>query len=145
VVLTIWRDGEMLTKEVSLREMELPEPEILDFDIDPVDPDELFEEQNPEDYGIEEQSFEVGFTVRALSGIHQDDEFRMIIRSVDRESEAWNRGLRADYQILEINGEQVTSLRQFEEVLFESFQSNGSVSLKTLTPNSVTAYFVLNW
>jgi serine protease Do len=145
VVLTIWRDGEMLTKEVSLREMELPEPEILDFDIDPVDPDELFEEQNPEDYGIEEQSFEVGFTVRALSGIHEDDEFRMMIRSVDRESEAWNRGLREDYQILEINGEQVTSLRQFEEVLFESFQSNGSVSLKTLTPNSVTAYFVLNW
>jgi serine protease Do len=145
VVLTIWRNGDTITKEVNLREMVVPEPEILDFDVDPIDPDELFEEQNPEDYGIEEQSFEVGFTVRALSGIHADDEFRMMIRSVDRESEAWNRGLREDYQILEINGEQVTSLRQFEQKMYESFQSRGSVSLKTLTPNSVTAYFVINW
>jgi serine protease Do len=144
VMLTIWRDGETITKEVNLREMVLPEPEVLDFDIDPVDPDELFEEQNPEDYGIEEQRFEIGFTLSALSGIHEDEQFRLIIQSVDRESEAWNRGLRPDYQILEIDGEEVTSLRQFEQILEENLNDSGSVPLKTLTPNSVIAYFVLN-
>lgn len=143
ITLTIWRKGERLQKDVKLREMQVPEPEILDFDEEPVEPEEFFE-QRPEDYGIEEQSFDLGFSVQAIPGLSGDDSYELIVRSVNRETEAWNRGLRAEYQILEVDDEPVRSLRELERKMEESMQSDGSVSLKTRTPNSVIAYFVLN-
>jgi serine protease Do len=143
ITLTVWRNGEIFNSDVSLREMEVPEPEVLEFDEEPINPNDLFE-QRPEDYGIEEQSFDLGFSIQAIPGLSDDNKYELLVQSVVRESEAWNRGLRSDYQILEVDDEPVSSIEELEQKIKISLDNNGSVALKTRTPNDVIAYFVLN-
>lgn len=146
VTLTIWRNGEQMERDVNLREWVTAEPEILEFDIDELEPEdpEGFFDLHPDEFGIDEQSFELGFSIRAIPGESDESTYDLVIHSVERHTEAWERGLRTEYQVLEVDDEPVRSLEDFEKKWNSGLRSNGSVTLKTITPDSVIAYFILN-
>ncbi|MEX0994425.1 MAG: trypsin-like peptidase domain-containing protein [Balneolaceae bacterium] len=140
--LTLWRDGETLDLEVELVEMEYPEEEVLDFEEEEIRPEEFYEEE--EDYdGIEFYRFELGFTVRAIAKPVDPTTYNLTITSVQRGSEAWNRGLRQDYEIIEINGKGVQTLSEVRDRIRRSMEEEGSVMLTTRTPDSKTAHIEL--
>jgi len=143
VTLTIWRSGAEMKKDVSLREWISTEPEVLEFDIEEVEPEGYFD-SHPEEYDMEEQSFDLGFSIRAIPSEEDEGTYSLMIFSVERQSEAWNRGLRTEYQVLEVDDVPVHSLEDFEKIWNSGPRSNGSVTMKTISPESVIAYFVLN-
>lgn len=140
--LTLLRDGDSLNIDVVLSELELPEQEVLDFEEEEVSPERFFE-QEEEFNGIEFYRFDLGFTVRAIAKPVDPDTFTLTVTSVQRGSEAWNRGLRQDYEILEINGEEVETLTEVRRQIRQSLEERGSVILTTSTPDSNTAYIEL--
>ncbi|MEX0770880.1 MAG: trypsin-like peptidase domain-containing protein [Balneolaceae bacterium] len=142
--LTLWREGEILNLEVVLVEMEIPEPELLDFEEEEIRPEDFDGEGDEEEYnGIEFYRFDLGFTVRAIATPVDPSSYTLTVTSVQRGSEAWNRGLRQDYEIMEINGEEVKTLREVRTGIRQSLDKRGSVILTTRTPESQTAYIEL--
>jgi len=158
ISLTLWRDGEILTRDVILRAPELTAQDLYDeFEVPgpELDPDdggdptlppqgehpEDYDDygERPEDYGIEQQSFEFGFTIQAIPGL-SDDGYELLVESVERGTEAWNRGLRPEYQILEVDDQPVDSLSELEQMINNS---DNPVTLKTRTPEAVIIYVVL--
>ncbi|MEX1063284.1 MAG: trypsin-like peptidase domain-containing protein [Balneolaceae bacterium] len=144
VKLTILRNGETIVKEVSLSELAVPEqPEILEFDEDPVEPEGSFRDR-PEEPDMEQQGFYLGFTIREITDPTGQEQAELVVDSVQRESEAWNRGLRQGYRVLEIDDKPVSSLSEFNGAIEKRLAETGSVTLTTRTPESVTAYFILS-
>jgi serine protease Do len=150
IELTIWRDGETLIRNIRLDKLQRPEPvqEPNTFDelqIEP-GPDDLDEiPENGRERGIEQQRFDdIGFTIRALATPENPDEFNLYLHRVERNSEAWNRGLRQGYEITEINGKEIRDLRVAKKEISESLKNNRSLTLKITTEDGATGFYQLN-
>lgn len=147
ITLTIWRNGSEIEKAVRLEEMERPEPEPGVFDNEEIEPgpenwDDIPE--NGRELGIEQEHFEKpGFTLRALASPDDPGRFNIYIHRVDSGSEAWNRGLRPGFEILEINGGKVTDMDDVRNRLSEALQKNDSLTLKIETGEGAAGYFSL--
>lgn len=149
VDLTIWRDGERQSKRVTLDEMVRPEPQqpVDRFD-DETEPelDEWDEiPDNGREGGVEQQQFDdIGFTLRSLATPEDPDRFNIYIHRVDRNSDAWNRGLRNGYEITEINGQEIVRMSDAEKEITNSLKNNRSLTIKVVTEDGATGFFKLN-
>lgn len=147
IVLTVWRRGETMDRTLRLREMPVPEPvasRIEQFDDEP-ELDEWSEiPGNGRSRGVEQKYFdEVGFTLRALSTPEDPNKFNIYIHRVDRNSEAWNRGLREGKELLELNSTAANDLQLIEKEISNSLQNNRSLNLKVQTREGNIGYFKL--
>lgn len=145
--LTIWRDGEILTREVELQELVRPEPEPLSFDEQLLEPEDDLEEipEGRDGSGIEHQNFnDMGFSVRGLASPEDPRELDLYIHRVDSESTAQMRGLKQGYKILEVNGKKVTTLSALQRKIEESQNSGSSLNLKIETESGSIGYYKLN-
>ncbi len=149
VALTIWRNESTLEKSVVLGELQRPpEPEPaepFDSDLEP-ELDEWNEiPENGRERGIEQKQFdEIGFTLRALATPENPDQFNIYIHRVSPYSEAWNRGLREGYEILEIDGDEVHDLTQAEQKITNSIKRNRSLTLKIINEEGAHGYFQIH-
>ncbi len=149
VELTIWRNNELIKRTVVLDELEQPQPPQNTFEPENDDETELDNwDEIPEgsrDKGVEQQRFEsLGFTLRALATPEDPDLYNIYIHRIIPGSEAWNRGLREGFEIIEIDGEPVFDLQIVEQIITNSIKNNRSLSLKILTEEGATGYFQIN-
>jgi serine protease Do len=149
VTLTIWRNNEVLERSVTLEELPRQEVPQSSFDLDNEAEPELDEwDEIPEggrERGIEQQRFDsLGFTLRALSTPEDPELFNIYIHRVVPGSEAWNRGLREGFEILELNSETVNDLQVVEQIITDSIKRNRSLTLKILTEEGAIGYFQIN-
>jgi serine protease Do len=148
VTLTIWRDKQEIERTIILDELQRPEPVPELFDEQQIEPgpddwDEIPE--NGRDRGIEQQRFEeLGFTLRALATPEDPNKFNLYLFRVERNSEAWNRGLREGFEIEEINGQRFTDMHTAKKEITDSLKKNRSLSLKIRTEEGAIGYFKLN-
>lgn len=147
VTLTIWRKGNQFDRSVTLKEM--PVTESVDNSTENFDEEPELDSwneipENGRELGIEQKNFEdVGFTLRALSKPENPDHFNIYIQRVYRGSEAWNRGLRAGVELIELNGSEVKDLRVVEDLIGNSLKNSESLNLKIRTEEGDTGYFKL--
>lgn len=140
VTLRIIRDGESITKNVMLKLLEQdPVPEISGTE-EPIDPMEIPEGENE---GVMYKEFDLGFRVMALATPEDADKYDLIIDQVYNYSEAWNRGLRADQQILKIEEEKVEDLSSLEELMRRNLNDKGSVMLEILNEENARGFIEL--
>ncbi len=140
VTLTIIRDGESITKNVMLKLLEQdPLPEISGNE-EPIDPREIPEGENE---GVMYKEFDLGFRVMAIATPEDSDKYDLIIDQVYKYSEAWNRGLRADQQILKIEEEKVEDLSSLEELMRRNLNDKGSVMLEILNEENARGFIEL--
>ena len=149
ITLTIWREGEEIEKIVQLEELQRREPEQITFERDLTDPEQEWNEIPPEggeeESGIEQQQFqELGMTIRALATPEDPEQFNMYIVKVIPDSEAWNRGIREGYELLEINNSEVVTLPEVENEITVSEKNNRSLNLKIKTEDGAIGFFKLN-
>lgn len=149
ITLTIWRDGEELEKVVELEELQRNEPEQVTFEEEDMPDPEPGWNEIPEgdgdDSGIEQQQFqELGLTISALATPEDPDRFNIYIVNVNPDSEAWNRGIREGYELLEINNSEVATLPEVENEITDSEKNNRSLNLKIKTEDGATGFYKLN-
>lgn len=149
VLLTLWRNNERIERSVTLDEIQQPEQPSRSFQFDEETEPELDEwNEIPEggrERGIEQKRFEsLGFTLRALSTPEDPERFNIYFHHVRPDSEAWNRGLRDGYEILEIDNEPVSDLQIVEQKITDSIKNNRSLTFKILTEDGATGYFQIN-
>jgi len=146
VKLTIWRNNERLEKSVVLDEIQQPSPPEQSFNPDESELDNWDEiPEGGREYGIEQQRFEsLGLTLRALASPEDPDQFDIYVHRVAPGSEAWNRGLREGFEIIELDEESVSDLRDVEQIITNSIKNNRSLTLKILTQEGAVGYFQLN-
>jgi len=147
VELKLWRDGSVIQKSVQLKELqrtaepvELNEREFIEPD------DDYFREENEpgDDKGVIEEDFNVGFKLRALATPEDHQKFDLYILEIQRNTPAWNSGLDTGMKILEVDGEEVSDILEFRDLLQDSLIENGFVVLKAEDQNNVTGYFQIN-
>lgn len=147
ITLTIWRKGNQFDRVLTLKEM--PVTESVASEIESIDDEselDIWNEipGNGRELGIEQKNFEdIGFTLRALSKPENPDHFNIYIQHVQRGSEAWNRGLRAGVELIELNGSEVNDLRAVDNLINNSLKSSESLRLKIRSEEGDTGYFKL--
>lgn len=127
VDLTIWRKGEEFVKSVKLMLLEQDPIEELAFDDEPI---LTTPEDNETDNGINVHEFDLGFRVVELENIENPGSYDLVISHVYKYSEAWNRGLRENQKILEVDQEKVEDIDRLKDLLSRNLTNNGSVILK---------------
>lgn len=141
VSLTILRDGEIIDKEVALKIMEEESiPEISATEQPSIIPEEIPEENND---GVIYKEFDLGFRIMALTTSEDADKFDLYVDRVYRYSEAWNRGLRAEQQILKIEEERVEDLSELEELMRRNLNEKGSVTLEIINEEGARGFIEL--
>ena len=147
ITLTIWRRGNQFDRLLTLREM--PVAESATSQIESFENEQELDiwneiPENGRDLGIEQQDFEdIGFTLRALSKPENPDHFNIYILRVQRGSEAWNRGLRAGAELMELNGSEVIDLKQVQGAIENSFKNSQSLNFKIKNEAGDIGYFKL--
>lgn len=140
VTLTILRDGEIIDKEVALKILEQESiPEISETE-QPIIPEEIPEGNND---GMMYKEFDLGFRIMALATPEDADKFDLYVDRVYRYSEAWNRGLRAEQQILKIEEEKVEDLDELEELMRRNLNEKGSVTLEIVDEEGARGFIEL--
>tara|TARA_R100001143_G_scaffold63545_1_gene71665 strand:+ start:81379 stop:82863 length:1485 start_codon:yes stop_codon:yes gene_type:complete len=147
VTLTIWRNGNRFDRVVTLKEMPVSESitdRIENFEDEPELDNWNEIPENGRELGIEQKNFEdIGFTLRALSKPENPEHFNIYIQRVQRGSEAWNRGLRAGYELIELNGSVINDLDSVQDVINNTLKSSESLSLKVRSEAGDTGYYKL--
>lgn len=140
VNLSILRNGEVIQKSVSLK-MLVPQdiPEIS------ANEEHIFPEEVPEGNrgGLFYKEFDLGFRIKALAKPEDAEKFDIYIDEVYKYSEAWNRGLRADHQILKIEKEKVEDLSGLEELIRRNLNDKGSVTLEIINEEGARGFIEL--
>lgn len=148
IKLTIWRDGDILTKEVELQELVRPDPDPISFEDQLLEPKDDDLEEIPEGRsgsGIEYQKFnDLGFSVQGLASPEDPSELDLYIHRIDNESPAQMRGLKQGYKILEINGEKVTTLSALQDKIEKSQNIGSPLNLKIETESGSIGFYKLN-
>lgn len=140
VTLSILRDGEIIEKNVALKVLEQePIPEITSNE-QPIIPEEIPEGNND---GVIYKEFDLGFRLMALATPEDADKFDLYVDQVYRYSEAWNRGLRTDQQILKIGEEKVEDLSELEELMRRNLNEKGSVTLEVVNEDGARGFIEL--
>lgn len=122
VTLDVWRDGKIIKKEVKLSERP--------------DDDQVAEARPAEgDSGIDWLGLQyqnLSPSLRSLHGVPDDVEGGVLVTNVAPTSPLYEQALRAGSIITEVNGREIESVEQFEEVVKEA------------RPKSYLRFYVLN-
>ncbi|MEX0609149.1 MAG: trypsin-like peptidase domain-containing protein [Balneolaceae bacterium] len=138
--LTIWRDGEELVKTVPLKLFNTQsQPDIAELN----EPRENEQHFDSEDLGVAFKEFDLGFRVMAIAKPEDPQTFDLFITQVQRYSEAWNRGLREDQQIINVGEEKVEDLSTLEELIENTLTENGSVTLEIINEDNARGFIEL--
>jgi S1-C subfamily serine protease len=137
VRLSILREGEIIDKDVALKILEQESIPEISSNEQPVMPEEIPEGNND---GVIYKEFEPGFRIMALATPEDADKFDLYVDRVYRYSEAWNRGLRADQQILKIEEEKVEDLSELEELMRRNLNEKGSVTLEIVNEEGARGF-----
>jgi Do/DeqQ family serine protease len=138
--LQILRNGKVFKKEVSLQLMEsAPIPEIAAKE-ESLNPTEIPEGEHE---GVFYKEFDLGFRVMAIATPENADKYDLYIDQVYKYSEAWNRGLRADQQIVKIGEEKVEDITRLEELMRRNLNDKGSVTLQIINKDDATGFIEL--
>lgn len=139
VSLQIWRDGEIISKNVELKKFEPAPVEELTFNEEPNS--EMGEIPEGEEFDYYE--FDLGFRVTAVPNADDEQLTDLVITHVYKYSEAWNRGLRDDQQIISVDEERVEDLEELEDLVAKRLTMNGSVILEVLNKEEARGYIEL--
>jgi S1-C subfamily serine protease len=148
ISVTVWRDGEVFERSLRLKEREVNIPvasQMEDFEDEP----EIEEwEEIPEGgsgMGVEQQYVpEFGLTLRALSTPENPQKFNIYIQDVDRNSDAWNRGIREGAELLEVNGITADNLDLVQNEISNSLEKEASLEFKIETDDGIIGFYKLN-
>lgn len=144
VNLRVWRDGEILTKEVKLEMLENAPEQISSNQY-------RFEQEGPnEESGrrdIAFRRFDMGFRVMELSGESEGegDVKELIISQVERDTEAFKKGLKEGYVIKSVDDQKVEDLQSLEDLIRRSLGEDDSVLLEIENREGATGYYQLEW
>lgn len=147
VTLTIWRDGEIFDRVLTLEERSVQEPIASQMDVDGEEELDQWEEipEDGYDRGIEHQRFDrFGFTLRALSTPEAPDTFNIYFYRVQPNSEAWNKGIREGDELLELNGIGMNNMSDVKNEISNSLENNRSLDLKLQTTDGAIGFYKLN-
>jgi Do/DeqQ family serine protease len=140
VELNILRNGRELQKNVTLKLLE-PEPiPEISANEEPLDAMEIPEGNNG---GVMFQEFDLGFRIMALATAEDPEKFELMVDQVYKYSEAWNRGLRQDQQILKIEEEKVEDLSTLEELIRRNLNDKGTVTLEIVNEDNAKGFIEL--
>lgn len=139
VELRILRDGDEITKNVVLKMLEPePIPEVAANE-DPIEPQEIPEGGE----GVLYKEFDLGFRVMAVATPEDAQKFDFYIDEVYKYTEAWNRGLRADQQLVKVAEEKVEDLNRLEELIRQQINQHGSVMLEIINEEDARGFIEL--
>ncbi|MDR9414837.1 MAG: trypsin-like peptidase domain-containing protein [Gracilimonas sp.] len=140
VSLSILRQGKNIQKNVKLKMLEtreLPEVAATEENLE-------MEGDIPENReGVMYREFDLGFRVMAISKPEDHQKFDLYIDRVYKYTEAWNRGLREEYQIIKIGEEKVEDLSRLEELMRRHLNNNGSVVLEIVNTDNAKGFIEL--
>lgn len=125
--LLILRNGQEITKKVDLKLYEREEVPEISVNEDSLMPDDIPEGGHG---GVQFHEFDLGFRVMAVATPEDSERFDIFVSQVTKYSEAWNRGLRVDHQIMKIGKEKVEDIRELEELIRRNLNKKGSVILE---------------
>lgn len=140
--LYIWRDGKEFTKFVSTTVLKREAP----VEVALADEDWPAEPEHPSasrDSGIMMKEFELGFRIMAIARPEDPEQFDLIVANVFEASEAWNRGLRQNYQILAVNTQPAATVTELENLINKHLKKNGSVILEVLGKDKARGFIEL--
>ncbi len=113
VTLTLFRDGEIIKREVTLKKRDTDEEESKKVDEE--------RETQKDNKGLEEVTFkDLGLTVKDMTERQYKKygtDHGIIITDVKRFSNADNQGLRPGYVITEVDNEEIDSVQDFEDIV----------------------------
>ena len=135
VELRLYRDGQILTKNV---ELGMLDPEENQFALNESSPQERFEQQEEEqepseNSKVEFASFELGFRVMALTRPGSTSQFDIIITDVVAGSEADRKGIQEGYRIVGVENQKVEDLKSLNDLIAKNFEEQSIISLKVET------------
>ena len=139
VDLKIWRNGQELVKSVQLMLLETEPIEELTFDETPI----LTEPETTPDNGLDFHEFDLGFRVMELPKENNNSGFDLIVSHVYKYSEAWNRGVRENQKILEVDEEKVEDLDGLKDLVARKLTTNGSLILKVQNEDKAVGFIEL--
>ena len=140
VDLTIWREGNEMSKKVELMLLEPAEPvEEITFEEEPIL--SLPDDENA-DNGIEFFEFDLGFRVMELAK-ENEEGFDLIVSHVYKYSEAWNRGLKENQKILKVDEEKVEDIQGLKELIARKITEKGSAILEVVNEENAKGYIEL--
>lgn len=141
VDLRIWRDGNILQKNVRLQRLENA-PQQISSNRLRIEPEE--EDKDSERRDIRFQRFELGFNVMELSSSNENEVTELIISEVERNSEAFKKGLKEGYIIKKVNDEKVEDLESLRDLIDRSLERTSSAMLQIETKDGAKGYYQLN-
>lgn len=145
VDLKIWRDGEIITKSVRLQLMQNEEEQNSSSQQDEQEYERYRDEDTgPHDREVRFFSFELGFKVMEISSSNNSEPTELIISEVDRDSEAFMKGLKEGYTIKKVDGEQVEDLQSLKDLVSQSLNRSNTVVLQIETNDGATGFYQLN-
>ncbi len=113
VTLTLFRNGEIITRDVTLKKRDDEEEEATNIDEE--------RESKKDNEGIEEIDFkDLGLTVKDMTERQYKKygtDHGIIITDVKRHSNADNQGLRPGYVITEVDNKEIDSVKDFEDIV----------------------------
>lgn len=147
VDIKLWRKGKVVTIPVKLKMLDqnqieeltsnirnTPELEQDNNDVNPES--ELFE------FDVEFHEFDLGFRVVAIPTKEKDKQI-LVISTVNKYSEAWNRGLKKNQTIEAINNIKVEDLETLKELIAKELTKNGTITLEVLNKESARGFIEL--
>lgn len=148
VDLKIWRDGELINKSVKLQMLE-EEPMQISSNRSQAEPEsESYRERGRDSYDngreVRFYSFDLGFKVMEISSANEEEPAELIISEVERESEAFMKGLKEGYRITKVNDEKVEDLETLKDLVSQSLSRSDSVMLRIETKDGAKGFYQLN-
>lgn len=140
VDLTIWRDGNVSTKTILLKVLE--QPGIDDLIGEQIIPENSDDAQNFR-LDVDFHEFDNGFRVVAIPNPDEPDTQKLIVSKVYKYSEAWNRGLKKDVEIVSIDEVQVEDLDRLKELITNNLNDNGKVTLEVINEDNAIGFIEL--
>jgi len=148
VTMTLWRDGEIISIDAKLNEIQRPEPEPeeLSFNEPEIEPENdafrpRFEDDNS---GFTNLTYKnLGLTIQGLSSPEDPDKMDFYIDDVEPDSPAFHRGLPVGGEISEINGKKVTDVQELEQIMFDNYANGSPIEFKITTEEGSVGYYIL--
>src|SRR5690554_2128057 len=141
VDLEILRNGKIITKQILLTDIR-PDPiETLAFEQEPIPVEEIPEEIPLK---VESYEFDLGFKVIEFPSQEEKGGNTLFISKVFKYSEAWHRGLRADYKIVAVDKIKVEDISTLKDLVKTNLIKNGTVTLEIINKENARGFIKLN-
>jgi Do/DeqQ family serine protease len=144
VDLRIWRNGEILNKDVKLQMLENAPQEISSRQMEMESEPEGGEDRESGRREIQFERFDLGFQVMELSSSDENEPTELIISEVERDTEAFDKGLKEGYIIKKVNDEKVEDLESLKDLISRSLNGANSLMLQIETKDGANGFYQLN-